>query len=147
MRRRSSRADVDRPYENATTRTETIHARRKSRVDRARAPHWRLSPRFPLSTWWFLTRHTEDSSLGQDPLGHLDRTMVCNTQIAVSAVDDSESVSGLEPFASPRENERVKSSSRVWSIVRVLIDVARFGFAVEKTCGRFRGPGSRWRSF
>ena len=51
--------------------------------------------------------------------------MVCNTQIAVSAVDDSESVSGLEPFASPRENERVKSSSRVWSIVRVLIDTSR----------------------
>lgn len=72
-----------------------------------------------------------DSSHGgllrQDPLGHLDddRTMVCNTQIAVSAVDDSESVSGLEPFASPRENERVKSSSRVWSIVRVLIDTSR----------------------
>lgn len=74
--------------------------------------------------------------------------MMRNTQIYVSAVDDSESVFGLESFASPRENERVKSSSRVWSIARVLVDASRVsGVAVEKTCGRFLGPGSRWRSF
>ena len=75
--------------------------------------------------------------------------MMRNTQIYVSAVDDSESVFGLASFALRRENERVKSSSsRVWSIARVLVDASRVsGVAVEKTCGRFLGPGSRWRSF